>query len=89
MNPGDAVQAHQDLGARRSLGMHWGTFQLTDEARACIVRSADFAAAIGSPVLTIHLYAPVSPDEFRSAPPLDEDAIQQFLRFYALTCLDR
>ncbi len=63
--------------------------KLTDEARACIVRSADFAAAIGSPVLTIHLYAPVSPEEFRTAPPLDDDAIQQFLRFYALTCLDR
>ena len=63
--------------------------RLTDEARACIVRSADFAAAIGSPVLTIHLYAPLSPEEFRSAPPPDDDAIQQFLRFYALTCLDR
>ncbi len=63
--------------------------QLTDEARACIARSADFAEAIGSPVLTIHLYAPVSPEEFRSAPPLDDDAIQEFLRFYALTCLDR
>jgi sugar phosphate isomerase/epimerase len=36
--------------------------RLTDEARACIGRSADFAAAIGSPVLTIHLYAPLAPD---------------------------
>lgn len=31
MNPADAVQAHQALGARRSVGMHFGTFQLTDE----------------------------------------------------------
>ncbi len=32
MNPAEAVQAHRDLGARRSVGMHFGTFQLTDEA---------------------------------------------------------
>lgn len=31
MNPAEAVQAHLDLGARRSVGMHFGTFQLTDE----------------------------------------------------------
>jgi L-ascorbate metabolism protein UlaG (beta-lactamase superfamily) len=32
MNPSDAVLAHADLGARRSMGIHFGTFQLTDEA---------------------------------------------------------
>jgi L-ascorbate metabolism protein UlaG (beta-lactamase superfamily) len=32
VDPADAVRAHLDLGARRSLGMHFGTFQLTDEA---------------------------------------------------------
>ena len=35
--------------------------RLTEEARGGIERSADFAAAIGSPVLTIHLYAPLGP----------------------------
>jgi L-ascorbate metabolism protein UlaG (beta-lactamase superfamily) len=32
MNPEEAVRAHLDLGARASVGMHYGTFQLTDEA---------------------------------------------------------
>ena len=32
MNPEEAVQAHRALGAKRSVGMHFGTFQLTDEA---------------------------------------------------------
>jgi L-ascorbate metabolism protein UlaG (beta-lactamase superfamily) len=31
MNPAEAVQAHVDLGVRRSIGMHFGTFQLTTE----------------------------------------------------------
>ena len=31
MNPAEAVQAHLDLGARQSIGMHFGTFQLTTE----------------------------------------------------------
>ena len=32
MSPDEAVRAHLALGAARSLGMHFGTFQLTDEA---------------------------------------------------------
>ena len=32
MDPAEAVQAHLALRARQSLGMHFGTFQLTDEA---------------------------------------------------------
>jgi N-acyl-phosphatidylethanolamine-hydrolysing phospholipase D len=32
MNPAEAVQAHQDLQAKRSVAVHWGTFALTDEA---------------------------------------------------------
>jgi L-ascorbate metabolism protein UlaG (beta-lactamase superfamily) len=31
MNPAEAVRAHGDLGARHSIGMHFGTFQLTPE----------------------------------------------------------
>ena len=31
INPEEAVRAHLDLGSRLSLGMHFGTFRLTDE----------------------------------------------------------
>ena len=32
MNPAEALRAHQDLGSKQSIGMHFGTFQLTTEA---------------------------------------------------------
>lgn len=32
MNPLEAAQTHRDLGASRSIGVHWGTFNLTDES---------------------------------------------------------
>lgn len=31
MNPAEAVRAHMDLGSRHSIGMHFGTFQLSAE----------------------------------------------------------
>ncbi|MCG8317161.1 MAG: MBL fold metallo-hydrolase [Pseudomonadales bacterium] len=31
MNPAEAVQAHKDMGATISIGMHFGTFQLSSE----------------------------------------------------------
>jgi L-ascorbate metabolism protein UlaG (beta-lactamase superfamily) len=33
MAPRDAVQAHLDLGAKQSMGIHWGTFDLADEGQ--------------------------------------------------------
>lgn len=65
VDPREALRIHLDLGARRSLGMHWGTFALTDEPldeppralaaarRALGVAEADFVlTAIGQ---TLHM----------------------------------
>ena len=43
MDPAEAVQAHLALGARRSVGMHFGTFQLTDEAIDAPLRALEAA----------------------------------------------
>ena len=43
MNPDEAVRAHLDTGARVSVGMHFGTFQLTDEAIDEPLRALDAA----------------------------------------------
>ena len=71
-----AVETVRDAGAPASFTwtaeapVSWpsGAFvrvdRLDDEARAGIERSAEFARAIGSPVLTIHLFAPMSPEEY-------------------------
>jgi L-ascorbate metabolism protein UlaG (beta-lactamase superfamily) len=43
MNPQEAVRVHGDVGARRSIAMHWGTFQLTDEGRDDPVKALEAA----------------------------------------------
>jgi nucleoside-diphosphate-sugar epimerase len=63
--------------------------RLDDGARAGIERSAEFAARVGSPVLTIHLFVPLSPSEFRSSGAVDATAVEEFLGFYAEACVRR
>ena len=62
---------------------------LNGEARTGIEASAEFAAAVGSPVLTIHLFIPTEADAFRGAGAFDEVSVERFLRFYAEACVAR
>src|SRR5581483_2538999 len=87
----EAVAAGSELGvavtAEAPITWPSGAFvrvdRLDDEARAGIERSARFAAEIGSPVLIIHLFVPLTPDGFRAAGAVDDEAVAEFLRFYA------
>jgi L-ascorbate metabolism protein UlaG (beta-lactamase superfamily) len=45
MNPAEAVQAHLDLGAPATIGMHFGTFRLTTEGIDAPLRALDDACA--------------------------------------------
>jgi nucleoside-diphosphate-sugar epimerase/sugar phosphate isomerase/epimerase len=67
-------------------GAHVRVDRLDDEAREQMERSAAFAAAVGSPVLTIHLYIPQTPADFRRGLPVDEGAVEAFLGHFADTC---
>ncbi|HZA90088.1 MAG TPA: polysaccharide biosynthesis protein [Solirubrobacterales bacterium] len=68
-------------------GAHVRVDHLDAEARDGIERSARFAAAVGSPVLTIHLFTPVEPDRYRAGYLPADREIERFLRFYAEACL--
>ena len=91
---GNARSALGDTAVTAEAPVAWpsGAFvrvdRLDDEAKAGIERSADFAAGIGSPVLTIHLFAPQSPADFRRE-DIDETEVQRFLTFYAEACGSR
>jgi len=56
MNPPEAVQAHLDLDAAESIGMHFGTFQLTTEGIDEPLRALDDARRVRN----------VAPSRFRT-----------------------
>ncbi|HIV78933.1 MAG TPA: MBL fold metallo-hydrolase [Candidatus Sphingomonas excrementigallinarum] len=57
VDPAEAVRIFTDVGGGRALGIHWGTFQLTDEAREAPV--AELATALDA--------ARIAPDRFVAA----------------------
>ena len=61
VNPAEAVSIMADVGAGHALGIHWGVFQLTDEARDAPV--AALASALAA--------AGIAPDRFTAAAPGD------------------
>jgi N-acyl-phosphatidylethanolamine-hydrolysing phospholipase D len=32
IDPAEAVRIHRDVGARQSVGVHWGSFEMSDES---------------------------------------------------------
>ena len=57
VDPAEAVRIHRDVRARRSIGIHWGTFELTDEPLdAPIGALADALRAAGVPADRFELY---------------------------------
>jgi L-ascorbate metabolism protein UlaG (beta-lactamase superfamily) len=66
-SPADAVQAHRDLNAARSLGVHFGTFQLSEEGQQQPV--ADLAQAVSAAGLSDSAFvAPVFGRAYRIDP---------------------
>lgn len=60
MDPAEAVEAHGRLRSERSLGMHYGTFQLTDEAVDAPLR--ELAASLESSAFSAADF--LAPDHF-------------------------
>jgi L-ascorbate metabolism protein UlaG (beta-lactamase superfamily) len=63
MNPAEAVRAHGDLGAKHSIGMHFGTFQLTPEP--IDQPRTDLAAALAQSAISDGAFATLDEGETR------------------------
>jgi L-ascorbate metabolism protein UlaG (beta-lactamase superfamily) len=59
VSPAEAVQIFRDIEANEALGIHWGTFQLTNEAREA--PRLGLAASVSA--------AAIPPDRFRATQP--------------------
>ncbi len=70
MNPAEAVQAHLDLEASESIGMHFGTFQLTTEGIDEPLRALEEACRARN-VPSSRFRAPAFGESFRFTYPID------------------
>ncbi len=66
MNPAEAVRAHQDLAARHSIGMHFGTFRLSQEGIDQPV--VDLNAALAKANIPSELFTTLKEGETRTYP---------------------
>lgn len=69
VNPEEAVQAHKDLQAKTSVGVHFGTFQLTDEALMAPVE--DLKRALKKAKISEDAFRVLDFGEGIPVPPLD------------------
>ena len=58
MNPQDALQAHKDLQSKQSMGIHFGTFSLGDDAFDDPTNELSFAAIKENKISPSDFYAP-------------------------------
>ena len=68
MNPSDAVSAFRDLGAPTAVGIHWGVWQLTDEAIDAPPR--DLATALAASGIDAARFPALEPGQSLEVPPL-------------------
>ena len=65
-NPAEAAQGFALSGARWGIGHHWGTFQLTNEARDA--PPADLAAALAAQGIAADRFRPLAPGQVWDIP---------------------
>jgi L-ascorbate metabolism protein UlaG (beta-lactamase superfamily) len=70
VNPAEAVRIMQDCGARQALGVHWGAFPLTDEARSDPAHA--LAEALAEAEIEPGRFLPLEPGQQWDCPGSDQ-----------------
>jgi L-ascorbate metabolism protein UlaG (beta-lactamase superfamily) len=65
-NPDDAVRILEDTGAAQGLGIHWGTFRLTDGAQDAPKRA--LGEALDTAGIARHRFLPLHPGQVWETP---------------------